>query len=68
MQMNHEDLARRLEERLDKIEIKLDRYLEIIAGQEADLRWVRGYIRLSLAAGLAFGGGLLSVLAKLYLV
>lgn len=45
--MDHEELAGRLEKRLDKIETKLDKHLTTSAKNEADLNWVRGYIKTS---------------------
>ena len=45
--MNHDELADRLEKRLDKIESKLDRHLVQVSTNEADLNWVKGYIRIS---------------------
>lgn len=46
--MNHEDLLRQLERRFDRLEEKLDSYMKESATNDADLKWVKGYIKLSL--------------------
>jgi hypothetical protein len=55
-----------LVKRLDRIEHKLDIYLERITTHEADLNWVRGYIKLSVGAILSLMGGLATVLLKIF--
>lgn len=65
-EMDHEKLAQRLEHRLDKIEEKLDLYLNMSHAQEADLRWVKGYIRISLTAMITLGAGLIAALFKAF--
>ena len=64
--MNHEELAARLEHRLDKIEDKLDKHLVINASQEADLKWIKGYIRFSIVALISLGGTVATTLFKLF--
>ena len=65
--MDHEQLAKRLEHRLDKIETKLDRYLEISAAQEADIKWVKGYIKVSLSALVAVATGLITTIFRVFI-
>lgn len=52
--MDHHELLDRLadkfDERCDRLEAKLDRYSEVSSKNTADLRWVKGYIKLSLTA------------------
>jgi hypothetical protein len=64
--MDHEALARRLETRLDKIEGKLDTFLPQQSSHEADIKWVKGYIRLSVTAMIALGVGLITTVLKLF--
>ena len=64
--MDHEELAKRLETRLDKIETKLDRYLEMNAHQEADIKWVKGYIKVSLSAIVAISAGLITTIFRTF--
>ena len=64
--MDHDQLATRLEQRLDKIENKLDRFLEMNAAQEADLKWVKGYIKVSVSAMIAIATGLITTIFKVF--
>lgn len=66
MHLEHEELARRLESRLDKIESKLDKYLESANSNSADLKWVKGYIRVSVGLFVSVFAGLLTALTKLF--
>ena len=66
MFMDHEELARRLEARLDKIEAKLDNYLPAQAQHEADIKWVKGYIKVSVSALITLGIGLITTLLKMF--
>jgi len=63
----HEELARRVDDRLARIETKLDVYLERLTQHDTDLQWVRGYIRLSLSTMIALGVGIITALFKLFL-
>lgn len=56
--MDHEELARRLEARLDKIEEKLDKHILLATENEVDLRWVKGSIKLALSAIITLTIGL----------
>jgi hypothetical protein len=62
----HEELARRVDERLDRIETKLDKYLEALSRQEADLTWVKGYIRTSVSALIALALGVITSLISVF--
>jgi len=64
--MDHEELAKRLEQRLDKIEDKLDKHLEQVTTNTADIKWVQGYIRLSLTALIALGTGVVTTIFKVF--
>ena len=66
-QMDHEQLAKRLEKRLDTIESKLDRYLETSATQTNDIKWVKGYIKVSLSVIIAIATGLVSTIFKVFI-
>lgn len=67
MQMNHQELAARLERRLDKIEQKLDKHLETTTTHESDLKWVKGYIKFSLTSLIALVGAVSTALFKLFI-
>jgi hypothetical protein len=58
---------RRLEERLDRIETKLDTYLETASTNKADITWLKGSVKIlitglisvfSLIVNYIFGGKL----------
>lgn len=65
--MNHEELAARLEKRLDRLEEKLDVYLREVAENKADLKWVKGHIKLGLSAILAIATGLLTTAFRVFI-
>jgi hypothetical protein len=58
----HEDLVKRL----DRIEHKLDIYLEQLSKHETDLKWVQGYIKVSVSALIGLAGGLATALFQLF--
>lgn len=58
MTQKHQD---DIEDRLVRIENKLDKFLEMTAHQEADIKWVKGYIKLSISAIVAIIGAGASV-------
>lgn len=64
MQMDHNELAKRIESRLDKIENKLDKHLEIYAENTADIRWIKGYIKISITALIAISGTIITIVLK----
>ncbi len=66
-QMDHEELARRIEIRLDKIEEKLDRHIQVTTENEIDLRWVKGSIKLALSAILGLMGAVSATLVELFI-
>lgn len=59
------DIAIRLEARLNIIEKKLDAHLEKVTKHEADLKWVQGYIKVSLVALITIGGAIATTLFKI---
>lgn len=62
MNQNQEELVQRIEHRIDRLEEKLDKYLELMHHQEADIKWVKGYIKLSLSLIVTIITGLVSTL------
>ena len=65
--LDHEELASRLEKRLDKIEHKLDLHLQKAAANEVDLRWIKGYVKLSLTVIVAIGTGMVTTMFKVFI-
>ena len=68
MEMNHEELARRIEQRLDRLETKLDSYVEVNTVSKADLAWVKGYIRVSVGAFLALISSMVITIFRVFIV
>lgn len=64
--MDHEELATRLERRIDRLEAKLDKFLELENSNRADLNWVKGYIKLSLSAIIGLITGLATVVFRVF--
>lgn len=64
--MDHEELAERLEARLDKIEAKLDRHIQVTTENEVDLRWVKGSIKLALSMIVGLVGAMVTALIELF--
>ena len=67
MQMNHEELYTRLEHRLDRIEDKLDQHLRATSGHESDLKWLQGYVRLSMVLFITLAGAVATALFPIIL-
>ena len=65
--LTHDQLADKLEARLDKIEDKLDKHLEIASTNKADIAWTKGYIRVSLALFTTLIGGVATSLFRLFI-
>ncbi len=64
--MNHEELANRLEKRLERIEEKLDNYLQVASTNKADISWVKGYIKVSLSALIAVTAGVITTIFRVF--
>ena len=64
--MNHEQLEQNIAKRLDKIEEKLDKHLEIVATNKADIAWLRGSTRLISTFIFSLAGGVILALFKLF--
>ena len=71
--MNHEELANRLEHRLERIEDKLDRNLEVVAlnrtgvaKNTTDVSWIKGYVKISITSLLGLASGVILILIKLF--
>lgn len=47
-----------MDEKLDRIESKLDNHLERISKAEESIDWVKGFIKLTFSAILAIGSGI----------
>ena len=58
--MDNENLIKKL----DRIESKLDKHLATLSKHEADLMWVRGYIKTSVAALLSLTLGIISTFIR----
>jgi len=52
--------------RLDRIEQKLDKHLEIVTTNQADITWVKGYIRVSVSAILAITAGVITTIFRVF--
>lgn len=66
MRQDHADLAARIERRLDKIEDKIDSHLEKVTKNTADIKWVQGYIKVSLSALIAVGAGVVTTIFRVF--
>lgn len=64
--MNHDELLTAIDKRLDKIEDKLDKHLEIVATNKADIAWLRGSVRLISTFIISLAGGLILAFVKLF--
>jgi predicted KAP-like P-loop ATPase len=64
--MDHLELAKRIEKRLDKIEHKIDKHLEQVSTNKSDLVWVKGYIKTSISAIIAIAGTCLTLIFRVF--
>lgn len=64
--MNHDELLTAIDKRLDKIEDKLDKHLEIVTTNKADIAWLRGSVRLISTFIISLAGGLILAFVKLF--
>ena len=64
--MNHDELLTAIDKRLDKIEEKLDKHLEIVSTNKADIAWLRGSIKTVLTFIISLAGGLILAFVKLF--
>ncbi len=64
--MNHDELLTAIDKRLDKIEDKLDKHLEIVATNKADIVWLRGSVKLIATFIISLAGGVILALFKLF--
>ena len=64
MSMSHEDLARIIEKRLDKIETKIDAHMEAVSTNKADIQWVKGFVKLNLSGLMAVIGAFAAAVFK----
>jgi hypothetical protein len=56
-----------LNRRLDRIEEKLDKHLEQVSTNTADIQWIRGYVRLSGILIVSLLGGVATTIIKLFI-
>lgn len=62
--MNHDELLTRINNRLDKIEEKLDVNLERVSKLETNLSWVKGSLKTTLAFVLSLTIGLVTTFLR----
>ena len=55
----------KLDERLERIEAKLDKYLESISKHETDLGWIKSFIKGSTVALITLTSGLITAFIKM---
>ena len=64
--MNHDELAERLEKRLDNIEKKLDNSLEQMTVNKTDINWLKGYVKSSIAFLVTLSAGVVTSLFNIF--
>ena len=65
--MNHEQLAKRIEERLDKIEAKLDVHMKQATKNETHISWLRGFTKVNIAALFTLTFGLIAMVVEIFI-
>lgn len=56
-----------LVKRLDRIESKLDIYLEKLVKHDTDIEWLRHYLKISLSAVIAVAVGLITTVLNTFI-
>ncbi len=64
--MEIKDLADRVDERLNRIEEKLDMHIQGSITNAADIHWIKGYIRLSTSVILTILGAVFTYFTGLF--
>lgn len=65
--LNLNDLREHLDDRLDKLEGKLDNHLERISKAETSIDWIRGHLKVSLTIAITIVTGLAGTLFKYFI-
>lgn len=55
-QLNNRQLLDALDERLDRIELKLDDHLERVSKAETSINWIQGHLKVATTILLSFIG------------
>jgi ribosome-associated translation inhibitor RaiA len=58
------DLQQHIDKRIDKLEKKLDRHIEVTTTNAADLAWVKGSVKISITLAIAMIGWLIHLGVK----
>ena len=66
MRMTNEELENRIEKRLDVIEKKLDKHLELVSLNKADISWVKGYVKISITTIFSLVAGMIATVIKVF--
>lgn len=53
-----------IDQRLSRIEDKLDKHLNLTSANQADISWIKGYVKLSITALISLTAGLLKLVFK----
>ena len=64
--MHNRELVERVEQRLDNIESKLDKHLEQVSTNKADISWIKGHIKISVTTTIALVTGLVTTIFKVF--
>jgi hypothetical protein len=65
--MEVNSLKEHLDQRLDKLENKLDDHLQRISKAETSIEWIRGHLKVSLSIAIALVTGLVGALFTYYI-
>ena len=64
--MKTDELVNLMIHRLDKIEEKLDKHLEQVSINKADITWLRGHVNVQLSFILSLAGAVIFSMVKLF--
>lgn len=67
MNPEHTEIIKRIEQRLNVIENKLDKHLELVAKHETDLNWLKGSFKLGAGVVASVISGLAITSIKVFL-
>lgn len=65
--MDIRDLREHLDNRIDRLETKLDDHLDRISKAEESIHWLKGHVKISISVLLAFITGLVGAFYKFIL-
>ena len=63
--MDHEELLKKIEERIDRLEQSLRPHFERAASQDTDIKWIKGWIKVSLTAIMAIVSSIIAAFVQL---